>query len=55
MNIEQFDIECIRKMLLDDLYAGAFAGMSAMLTEAEEVKHADYEELIQIAERYGLL
>ena len=49
------NIEHLRHIILNELYAGAFAGMSAMLTEAEEVKHADYEELIQIAERYGLL
>lgn len=42
------------KRLLDELCAGAFAGMPAMLTEVEDVKHADYEELIQTAERYGL-
>lgn len=54
MNIEQFDTERLRQVLLNELYAGAFAGMPAMLTEAEDVKHADYEELLQIAERYGL-
>ena len=55
MDIEQFDTERLRQIILNELYAGAFAGMPAMLTEAEDVKHADYEELIQIAERYGLL
>lgn len=55
MDIEEFDVECLRQMLLNELYAGAFAGMPAMLTEAEDVRHADYGELIQIAERYGLL
>ena len=49
------DTERLRQIILNELYAGAFAGMPAMLTEAEDVKHADYEELIQIAERYGLL
>lgn len=54
MDMGQFDIERLRQAILNELYAGAFAGMPAMLVEAEDVKHADYEELIQIAERYGL-
>lgn len=54
MNIEEFDAEHLRQLILNELHAGAFAGMPAMLMEVEDVKHADYEELIQIAERYGL-
>ena len=54
MNIEQFDTERLRQAILNELYAGAFAGMPAMLMEAENVKRANYEELIQIAERYRL-
>ena len=49
------DIEHLRELILNEFYAGAFAGMPAMLMEAEDVKCADYEDLIQIAERYGLL
>lgn len=54
MDIEQFDIERLRQIILNELYAGAFAGMPAMLVEVEDVKRADFEELIQIAEQYGL-
>lgn len=54
MHIEEFDAEHLRQIILNELYAGAFAGMPAMLTEVEDVNHADHEELIQIAERYGL-
>lgn len=55
MDIEQFDTERLHQTILNALYAGAFAGMPAMLMESEDVKRADYEELIQIAERYGLV
>ena len=53
MDIEQFDTERLRQIILNELHAGAFTRVPAMLTEVEDVKHADYAELIQIAERYG--
>ena len=40
--------------LLDDVYAGACAGMSAMLLEEDEIRKADDEELEEIARRHGL-
>ena len=36
MDIEQFDTERLRQIILNELYAGAFAGMSAKLMEAED-------------------
>lgn len=44
----------LRQELLDDVYAGAFAGMPAMLLEEDEIRNADDEELEEIARRHGL-
>ena len=47
--------EDLRQKLLDDVYAGAFAGgMPAMLLEEDEIRKADDEELEEIARRHGL-
>lgn len=46
--------EDLRQKLLDDVYAGAFAGMPAMLLEEDEIRNADDEELEEIARRHGL-
>ena len=46
--------EDLRRKLLDDVYAGAFAGMPAMLLEEDEIRNADDEELEEIARRHGL-
>ena len=49
------DGEQLREKLLDDVYAGAFAGgVPAMLLEEEEIRGADDEKLEEIAERHGL-
>lgn len=48
------DAEALRRALLRDIYAGAFAGMPAMLTEENRIKYADEDELLQIAREYGL-
>lgn len=46
--------EELRQKLLDEIYAGAFAGgMPAMLLDEDEIKNADGEELRRIARRYG--
>lgn len=44
----------LRQKLLDDVYAGACAGMSAMLLEEDEIRKADDEELEEIARQHGL-
>ena len=49
MNTEQ-----LRRKLLEEIYAGAFAGMPAMLLDEDEIRDADEEELIEIAKRYGM-
>ena len=49
------DLEALRQGLLDELYAGAFAGMPAMLAEEDAIRRADPEELLQIADQHGLI
>lgn len=49
MNTEE-----LRRKLLEEIYAGAFAGMPAMLLDEGEIRDADEEELIEIAKRYGM-
>ena len=53
---ENMDIEQLRKELLDEIYAGAFAGgLPAMLLDEDRIRNADEEELIKIAREYGLM
>lgn len=42
------DIENLRSDLLHDIYAGAFAGMPAMLTEENRIRNADADELLEL-------
>ena len=49
------DTEELRRRLLDEIYAGAFAGMPAMLLDEDEIRHADAEKLRQIAKQYGMI
>ena len=49
MNTEE-----LRRKLLEEIYAGAFAGMPDMLLDEDEIRDADEEELIEIAKRYGM-
>ena len=49
------NLDDLRQKLLDDVYAGAFAGgVPAMLLEEDEIRKADEEELEEIARRHGL-
>ena len=48
-----YDVERLRKDLADDSYAGAFAGMPAMMTEAWEIENASDEEIIRRAKERG--
>lgn len=55
MKANEHSTKNLRKELLDDVYAGAFAGgMPAMLLEEEEIQKADDDELEEIAKRHGL-
>lgn len=49
MNTEE-----LRRRLLEEVYAGAAAGMGAMLLDEAAIRRADEEELREIARRYGL-
>ncbi len=46
--------EELRRRLLDEIYAGAFAGMGAMLLDEERIRKAGEEELWEIAGQYGI-
>lgn len=48
------DGERLRQELLDEIYAGVFSGMPAMLLDEDEIKETDSEELRRIARQYGL-
>ena len=49
------DAESLRRELLGEIFAGAFAGgMPAMLLDEDRIRDADEEELIKIAREYGL-
>ena len=44
----------LRQKLLDDVYAGAFAGGTpAMLLDEDKIRSADADELRDIAKGYG--
>ena len=46
--------EALRQQLLDEVYAGAFSGLGAMLLDEKTVLEADPGELEGLARRYGL-
>lgn len=50
---DRTDTETLRRELLDEVYAGAFAGMPAMMLDADRISRADPEELERIAREYG--
>lgn len=51
--VNAYEDEQLRKQLLDDIYAGAFSDLPAMLADEDEIKNAGTEELQCIARRYG--
>lgn len=46
--------EDLRRNLLDEVWAGAAAGMPAMLLDEDAIRRADEEELEDLARRYGM-
>lgn len=48
------DLERLRRDLAEDRYAGAFAGMPAMMTEAWEIEDASERDLLELARREGI-
>jgi hypothetical protein len=49
------DVEKFRQYLLDEICAGAFSGLGAMILDADEVRRASPEQLVEIAQRYGMI
>lgn len=47
------DAEELRSKLLSEVYAGAVAGMPAMILDASRIRNADADELEKIAKKYG--
>jgi hypothetical protein len=45
--------ERLREDLLQEIYAGAASGLGAMLLDEDRIRHADKEELEEIAKQYG--
>ena len=54
MSNEDIKKEQLRREVLDYIYAGAFSGIPAMILDESEVQNATYEELEEIAKRYGI-
>ena len=48
------DTQTLRQALLEELYAGAFSGLDAMLLDEDAVRRAGAEELEELARQYGL-
>ena len=48
------DFERLRRDLAEDRYAGAFAGMPAMIMEAWDIESASESELLDMARREGI-
>ena len=45
--------EELRRRLLEEIYAGAMAGMGAMILDEDRIRRADDKELREIAAQYG--
>ncbi len=54
MSTSDAQTKALRQKLLDEGYAGAAAGLGAMLLDQEEILRAGPEELAEIARRYGM-
>ena len=48
-----YDTEDLRDKLLSDVYAGATAGVPAMILDESRIRNASDEELKKIAKEYG--
>lgn len=49
------ETEALRQKLLNEVWAGAAAGLPAMLLDEDAIRCADADELETIARRYGCL
>ncbi len=46
--------EQLRRKLLENVYAGAFSGLGAMLLDEEQIRRASPDELELLAQSYGI-
>lgn len=46
--------EELRQTLLDEIYAGVFSGMGAMILDEDRIRNAGAKELEELAREYGL-
>ena len=51
---EKRDTEYLRQRLLNEMYAGAVSGFPAQILDEAEIRNADGETLVKIAQRYGI-
>ena len=49
-----YDTEELLRRLLEEVYAGAAAGMGAMILDEGRIRRADEKELREIAAQYGI-
>ena len=47
--------EDLRRRLLNDVYAGAFSGITAMILDETRIRDAAEEQLIEIVRQYGIM
>lgn len=52
--ISQGDDDSLRSQLLDEIYAGAAAGMPEMLLDEDKIRNGSKEEVEELSRRYGL-
>ena len=53
MDLNQ-NVELLRQELLNEVYAGSFSGLGAMLLDEDKIRQASPDELLQIARQYGI-
>ena len=49
------DIERLRERVIENLHAAAFGGIPAMILEVTDAEHASDAELIEMAQRLGVV
>ena len=54
INLYHNDESSLRKELLDYIYAGAYSGLTSMLSEETRIQNASYEELKEVVKEYGI-
>ena len=55
MGKNDYDIESLRRELLDEVWAMATTGTPAAILSESEIRNADDDELLEIARQHGLI